>query len=169
MEMRNHYRLVLIVIGIMALASTSLFAGDGWWDMENCEMCKPFTAHEGLMENMVWEIHNISNGIIMITTVEEKYEEPYKKAGVVMQKVINKLIAGEQVGLCNSCQSMNQMFIKGAKMENITTKTSDISIMTAETPELVSEIHTWADKSNVELAKMEKEHEAHKGHDHADH
>ena len=168
--MRNQYRLVLIVIGVMLLLSSSLIAGDGWWDMKNCEMCKPF-ANDDLMEHVAYEVHNISNGLLMTSSVEEKYKEQFEKAGMEMQKVVNKLVAGEQVHLCNSCQAMNQMFMKGAKMDEVTTKTGHITIITADTPELVADIHAWADRTNVEMAKMEETHEGHEGHDHdhADH
>jgi hypothetical protein len=163
---------VLVLFGVlMVCVFTIALAGDEpWFDMVNCEMCKPLGDNPELLEHMSWEIFELSNGILLLSTVDKAYEEPYKKIGVAMQKVVDRIMAGEEVQLCNSCQAMNMIYSKQPKVENFVTQHGDVTVMTSDDLEVVAEMHAWAKRTNEELAKYEAEEmeevEEHHDHDH---
>jgi len=150
---------VLVLFGVLMVFVFSIaLAGDEpWFDMVNCEMCKPLGDNPELLMNMSWEIFELSNGILLLSTVDKAYEEPYKKINVAMQKVVDRIMAGEEVQLCNSCQAMNMIYMKQPKHENFVTQHGDVTVMTSDNPELVAEMHAWAKRTNAELAKYEME------------
>lgn len=154
---------ILLVFGIIFLASFMAIAQDaGWFDMENCDMCRPLTEDPELLDNLTWEIYEISNGIVMLTTVNEGFEKSYEKVNTEMNKVVDRIMKGEKVQLCNSCQFMNQIYMRAPKVETIKTQNGDISIMTSDNPELVADLKTWARRSNEEMAKLEAKEIEHK-------
>ena len=69
-------RKVAVMMMAMALivVSGSVLSGEEevvskWFDMENCQMCKPMMETEGFMQNVTWESYPIANGMVSITTV----------------------------------------------------------------------------------------------------
>lgn len=125
-----------------------------WFDMEKCEMCVPLMTQEGLMENMTWEHHNVSNGLMSVCTVAEGYMDKYKTAKMGMAKVHEKMMAGEKVELCNMCISMSGTIAKGLTMDNVETMHGSVMLMTSDNAELVTEIQNWGSKTNEEMQKM---------------
>lgn len=154
------YLSVLIVLVAFfvapAIAQTPPAPPSAWFDMENCEMCKPLMAQPGLMHNMTWEQHPIANGIVSITTVREPFMKQYKEAQVKMAEIAKRLQAGETVALCPSCVAFGQCVMKGAKLETVEIKHGDLMIATSDNPELVVEMQAWARRSTEEMKKMEE-------------
>jgi len=146
----------LWVFGALALlASTSLLAGDApWFDMENCEMCKPLSEEPGLMSNMTWEQHNISNGIVSVTTVKDEYMAAFRKAQTRMEAVTKRLQKGEQLPLCGGCTAVGQVMMKGARSESVNTNHGEVWILTAADPQIVTEIQAWAVRNQEETKKL---------------
>lgn len=161
--------MAIFIAVLMFCTFSMLTAGDMWFDMENCEMCKPMASSEGLMENLTWEQHKISNGVLSTCTVDAEYMDAYKKADAAMMANGEKLMAGEKLQLCGSCGALNMIFAKGLKYENVETKNGGITLFTSDDPEVVAEVHKWADKNDEEMAKMMEsmgDGGAHEGHNH---
>lgn len=149
---------VKFIIGMMLLLLVSVMSltaeDQAWFDMENCEMCKNFTAHEGLMENMTWEQHKISDGFLSVSNVTESHAEAYKTANAACNALGEKIMAGEEVALCGSCTAMGSFLGAGAKMEEVELKTGGIMIVTSADAEMITNMHAWVDRNVEEMAKM---------------
>ncbi|KAA3636157.1 MAG: hypothetical protein DWP97_03425 [Calditrichaeota bacterium] len=159
-----------ILLAVLMLCTFSILtAGEMWYDMANCEMCKPIAASKGLMENMTWEQHKISNGVLSTCAVKPQYLDAYQKADAAMQANGEKLMAGEKLQLCGSCEALNMIFAKGLKYEKVETQNGGIVLFTSDNAEVVAEVHKWADKNDKEMAKMMEamgEKDPHAGHNH---
>jgi hypothetical protein len=151
--------LPVFVLGIVMYAS----AGDEpWFDMKSCEMCKPILEEDpALMENMTWEHHNISNGLVSVSTVAPAYMAHFKKAEKGMMAVQERLQQGTDVKLCNMCVAMSDMLKTGkVKSEQVETMNGSVSLMTSDDPKMVDRIQKWGERTNDEMVKMEKTTEA---------
>ncbi len=52
-------------VGLLVAVGMSIGdEGKPWFDIHNCGMCKNMAAEEGLMDNLNWETHKISNGML---------------------------------------------------------------------------------------------------------
>ena len=156
---------------IMAMAMVSVLiaswamAGDtgSWFDMEKCEFCKPMMETKGLMSHMKWEHHNIADGTLSITKVDDDYVDAYKKAEAKMDVVAKRWMGGEKVYVCNMCKSMGAIMQAGAKTDNIESGNTFIQVTSSTDPEVVNMIHGWTDRTNSEMKAMaQKETPAHK-------
>jgi hypothetical protein len=146
----------LWVFGALAiLASASLLAGEApWFDMANCEMCKPLADEPNLLMNMSWEQHNISNGIVSVTTVKEDYMGAYRKAQVRMEEVSKRLQKGEKVALCGGCTAVGQIMMKGVHSEAVPTSHGEVWILTSADPQVVTELQAWGARNTEEMNKV---------------
>jgi len=140
--------MVVLLVGVASMA------GEAAWFDTNCDMCKNMYGAEGLMANMSWEQYELSNGIVSVTTVDPKYMDTYRTAHAKMGESVKRMQAGEQLALCGSCTYMGMCMMKGAAQDYVETKTGDIWIVTASSPELVAELQTWAKRNEEEKAKM---------------
>ncbi len=140
-----------------------------WFDMEGCVMCAGMMAEKGLMENMTWEQHNISNGVISVATVTPEFMEAFGRSCQARDAMGAKLMAGEKMDLCGSCASLASLFPKGLQHEKVATSNGNIMLFTSDKAEIVTELHTWADKNaeamKAMMAGMEA-HGEHEGHNH---
>jgi hypothetical protein len=143
---------LLMFSGVMAEEATG-----PWFDMEHCGFCKTLLDQPELMEHMTWEQHNISNGIMSVTTVDPEFMPQYQKASAAMEEVGKKFAAGEKVEMCPMCQAMGACYAKGMKTETVKTLHGDVTLMTSDDPALVAEIQAWGKRTNDEMAKMEAE------------
>jgi len=143
-----------------------VFAADegSWFDMQNCEMCKPLMASEGLMENMTWEHHNVSSGLVSICNVDKDYLDTYKKAQMQMNAVAEKWMRGEPVYLCNMCKNMGSILKSGAVSDIVGSGNTFIRVTSSANPEILEAIHNWTDRTNKEMQAMMRGQ--HSGHEH---
>jgi hypothetical protein len=142
----------------MALVfAVAVGAGDEapWFDMENCAFCRHLTEPPEMLQSLGWEHHNISNGIVSISTIPEKYAEAYDKAMGMMKETGEKAAQGAEMHTCGMCGAMGALMAKGAKYETVKTDNGYVALMTSDDPEIVTEIQAWGKKTNEELAKME--------------
>ena len=147
------------------LAMSIVFAADegSWFDMQNCEMCKYLMEDPELLNHMAMEHHNISTGLVSITRVDPEFVDSYLKAQQGMTVTSGKLMKGEPVRLCNMCKSLGDLIAAGAKRDVVESENSYIVVMTSDKPEVVTEIHTWGERTNKEmLAMKQSEHSGHK-------
>jgi len=135
-----------------------------WFDMESCAFCKHLATDPALMDNMTWETHGISNGIVVITAVKPEYQKSYKAACKAMTDLTKQMEAGEvkaeDIKMCGHCQHYGKMVEAGAKIEDVMGKVADVTIITSDKPETLAMIKEYAKRNNEEMAKMEAEKKA---------
>lgn len=155
------------VIVFTVLVAFVLFAGSvlgegpaktKWFDMENCGFCKNLTEPPDMLDHCIWEHHKTDDGCIIVATLDEDYIEPYRAAIKKMEEVGKRMEAGEMVPMCGMCMAYGSLMMKGVKFTHVDTKVGSVETLTADTPELVAEIHAMVDKTNAEMAKMEAGH-----------
>ena len=155
--MKRSVKFVLVLGILLVLGISSAYAGGkAWFDMEHCDMCRPLTQDPELLMNITWEQHNISDGIVSVTTVEKGYLETYRKAHSMMDQVVGRMQKGEHVELCGMCSNIGSMMMKGVKQEAVITKHGDVWILTSEDPAVVTDLQKWAMKNKEEMMKQEK-------------
>lgn len=151
------------LMGLLLLPAVSLLAimavsGEqkAWFDVENCEMCKPLIEQDpALLENITWEHHEISDGLVSVTTVAPAFRAHYQKAGEQMSNVEKKLMSGDEVKLCNMCVAMGEMLNTGkVAMEHVMTSTGSVYLTTSDDPAMITEIQKWGERTTRELEKM---------------
>ena len=146
---------VLIGLAILMLVVTGWVAAqDKPWFDKSCEMCKNFTDHPGLMENMDWETLKLSNGVLMLSTVTPEQVGAYRKANAACNALGEKLQTGYQAHLCGSCDAMGMLMMKGAMMEDFETKHGGAMLLTSNDSTVVAELHQYADRNVEEMNKM---------------
>lgn len=147
---------ILMILSLVALIAASVsFAGEGaWFDMENCAMCTNLSSNPELMMNISWEQHPISNGVIAVSTVDEKYVEAYRKAHAAMVETGMRMQKGEKLEMCGSCMALGKCMMKGPNQEYVETLHGDVWILTSDDAELVAELQAWAARNTEEMAKM---------------
>ena len=141
-----------LVVGVSVAGDYSKTTELGWFDMENCAMCENMPME--LYPSMTWEQYPISNGVVSVTTVTEEALPAYRKAHVDMMAFGEKLMAGEPMTLCGSCEAFGACMMKGASYEYVETNNGDLMIVTAGDEEVVAELKKWATKNKEEMAKM---------------
>ena len=69
-KLSRYAALVMLVFAVAVSAS----AADRWMEMASCDICRPMAEEPELMKNTAWEHHNISNGLVSVTTVNEDFK-----------------------------------------------------------------------------------------------
>jgi hypothetical protein len=151
-QVKRNVFLVLLIALLFSLAQ----AGDegSWFDAEKCELCKPMRETKGLMEHAKWEHHNVSNGTVCITEVDEPFVDSYKKAMTEMDAIGKRWMSGEPVYVCNMCKSMGTILRSGAVSDKVESGNTFIGVTSSNDPEVVKMIHGWADRTNKEMKAM---------------
>ena len=147
--------LVAVVVFAFYFVSATADEEKAWFDLGNCDFCKNLMAEEGLMDHITkWEHHNTHNGSLTIAVVDKEYVPAFKRAGKNMEMVAERLKNGEQVNMCGMCMSYGNLMQQGAKLEEIDSDNVFITMMYAEDPAVIEQIHMHTDRTNDELAKM---------------
>lgn len=155
--MKRYLLAVVTMLALVALAAAVIAGDEGaqsWFDLDNCGMCKNMASEEGLMENMNWEHHLISNGWMSVTTVAPEYMEAFERAHTSMGKVAEKMAQGEEVHLCGFCQSYMGLALAGANMEEVKTNAGYIGLVTSSDTAVVAKIQVHAKRTMDEYKKM---------------
>ena len=147
-------RRILAISLVVILAAGIGVAGEKAWFDPSCGMCKPMADTPGLMENIQWEQHNLSNGIVAITTVPEKHLAAYRSAHGEMEKIAAGLEKGKMVEMCGSCMALGKCLMGGANQEYVETSNGDVWIVTSDNPEIVTGLQEWVKRNKEEMAKM---------------
>jgi len=145
--------MIVLAVAVMLVASVAAAGDVAWFDMDNCAMCKGISSNAELMKNITWEQHNVEGGIISITTVGMNYVEDYRVAHAAMEETGMKLHAGEKMDLCGSCTALGACLMKGVDQQYVETSHGDVWIVTAEDPEVTSDLQNWAKRNQKEMAK----------------
>jgi len=156
MRVRSVFFAVMILV--LVLAVWGLATDVKWFDTEKCAFCKQIAKYPGLAEHMHHEYHNISNGIVSITTVDEDYKEAYYKSQADIQKVAEDMTrGGEMPYMCGFCSKYGYFLMAGVKQEVVESDVGIILIMQSDDKEMVKELHDFADRAKVEMKKMFKD------------
>jgi len=149
------HKLLVIVLAIMAVASIAVAVEQEkpWYDMKNCEFCKPWSTPE-MMKNVTWEQLETANGVLTVTLFPESFRPNYKAASGQMQELSMKAAAGEKVKMCRSCETMGSFFMRGVQMEELYMKSGVVMLMTSSDSSLVADMHKWAKRNAEEEKKM---------------
>ena len=129
---------------VVAVGTSIGDEGKAWFDIQNCGMCKNFSAEEGLMDNVDWETYKISNGMLTITKIGAGYEEKFQNAAKNAQATAMKLQAGEQMHLCGFCTSYGNLMMAGVSNEEVESEVGIIQLMTSNDEAVVKQIHEHA-------------------------
>jgi hypothetical protein len=159
--------IIVIALAAFVLAEEPTTTGEEmWFDMQNCAFCKNLVKDPNLMTNMTWEHHDISNGVMTITTVKPESKPAYFEAMAAMMDLGKKLESGEvkatDIHMCNHCIHYGELAQIGAKMEYVQGKAADVVLMTSDKPEIVAKIKAFAQRNREELAKLEAAEKAKK-------
>ena len=162
---------MLALVVVIAMGSISMADEAPWFDMENCQMCKPMMETEGFMQNVTWETYPIANGMIDVTTINKDFAEKYKIAHGGMMANWEKLKAGEKMELCGMCQAFMGAWNETVDMETIKTQTGEISLTTSSDAETIAKLQVIAKRNITEMAAMmaaqaEDKGTGHEGHNH---
>jgi hypothetical protein len=158
--MKRTMALPAIVGVVILIMAAFVFAEEpAWFDMEKCEFCRHLTKDPNLMENMTWKHYEISNGLLVVTTVKPEYKESYNKAVAAMQKLGQEMMAGTKTDVvtCGHCQYYGKMMEAGAKFESVKTDWGDIDLITTDNPETLTMIRQYAKNNDEAMAAMEAE------------
>lgn len=162
------FKTTVAAIALLLLGAAFLAAGEqaektgemGWFDLQNCAFCKHLAKDPHLMENVKWEHHDISNGVVTITVVAPEYKKAYMEAETAMMDLGKKMETGEvnpmEVPMCGHCQTWGKLIMMGSKVDHVAGELAEVVIMTSDKPELVAEIKAFAQKNREEMAKWEK-------------
>ena len=157
----------ILLVAVLALAVPAV-AGDphqhplrtasGWFDLEGCTFCKNLIADPQLLPHMQWENHATANGSLSITMVDPAYQASYDQAMASMTSVGEKMHRGEldpaTVKLCGHCAAYGELMQAGARIENIDGEAADVTLITADDPQLVAKIHEFNTRTNQEMGEL---------------
>jgi len=125
-----------------------------WFDMKNCAMCSTLASKPGLLEAMTWEHFPIANGVMQVGHCPDEHKAAFGQAMGEMDKVSEKMKAGEKVNLDGYCTTFGGLIAAGAKFENVKAAHSSVTLITSSDPKVIKQIHDFAQRTNEELAKM---------------
>ena len=151
--------LVLVSLALVCWTVSAISAQTEkpWFDNANCSFCQFLTKDPKLMENMTWEHHDISNGLLVVTTVKPEFKKSYLEAMGGMEKLSQEMMAGKQdVKLCGHCEYYGKLMMSGAKFEHIAAKAGDIVLITSDNPDVLKMIREYGQRTRDEMAKLEK-------------
>ena len=149
------HKLLVIAVAIMAVALVAVAVAQEkpWYDMKNCEFCKPWSTPE-MMKNCTFDQVECASGVLTVISFPESFRPSYKAASAQMDAISKKAATGEKIQMCGSCETMGSFFMRGAKMEEIPTKSGVVLLMTASDSTLVGDMHKWAQRNADEEKKM---------------
>lgn len=139
---------------VLAIAAFVVADDKPWFDMKNCAMCSTLSSKPGLLESMTWEHFPISNGAVQVGYCPEEHKAAFGQAMGEMQKVAEKLQAGETVNLDGYCMAYGDLMQSGANFEYIEAAHSNVTIITSNDPKVIKKIHDFTQRTKDELAKM---------------
>lgn len=125
-----------------------------WFDMDQCEICKNMASMKNDMHKVKWGVHNLDNGVLMVSVVPKKMKKGMAEAEKGILATVKKLESGEQLDLCGFCQNYGTLMQLGAQFKDLKTVGGNLSIITSSDPEVVKKIQTFGKQSEVERKKM---------------
>lgn len=163
--MRNAKALLLVAIGALVIFSFLAWAGQGEKhqmtkdqlmqmkaEFSKCYVHKTMVPY---MDKAWWsatghEVHQLKDGMVSIWTVDKKDVAEFQAMCSAMKSAVEqveKMPENEAQGkLCPMCQGMYSLLKAGAQQEWVMTQNGSLTILTAQKPETVEQIHGVAEK-----------------------
>jgi hypothetical protein len=153
----KRFSLTFLLVAVLVAVTTITIAQEKpWLDMKNCAFCKTLLKDPQLVENMTFEHHDISNGLLSLTVVKPEFHDSYMAAEHEMEKLAAEVASGNtDIPMCGSCEYYGKLVMAGAKFEHISTCAGEILLITSDKPEVLEMIRYYAKRSRDELAKWE--------------
>ncbi len=152
--------LYLMLAVMLLIAVTAVGDEKPWIDLDKCVFCQQLTKHDGLLDHMTCEHHEISNGHLMATVVDPEFRPAYVEAQKAMEQIGMDMAQGKidptKVYMCGSCEAYGNLLMSGAIIEHIPTKFGDIVLVTSDDPAVMKKIKAYGRRWTEEMAKMEQ-------------
>ena len=152
--------IVLLPFAILALIGIAIQAQEPaapkWLDPANCYFCQPLTQTEGLMDNMTWENHNITNGTVSIVTYAPEWKDKYKSAATEMMKRWQTYDPAKPQPMCGLCAAWTKMPMDKMTTEKIEFKSGELEISTSNDSAVVAQMHEINNKTCAAMDEMKK-------------
>ena len=132
---------VLILLMLLFVVAVQAEDNRTWVDMINCPICNNVTAEEGLAENMTWEHQLTATGMVSSFTVNPEYQDHFERAKAGMKEKIGQIMSGEKLDICGYCTSVTDLLKAGVVADNVVTKGSDVTVLSATDKTLIEKIH----------------------------
>lgn len=147
-----------ITLAMALIIPLAIMAQDKpWFDMENCAFCKCLTEDPHLIKNMSWEYHDITDGLLSITTVAPEFKESYLKAQKAMEKIAMEMSSGKTgIATCGHCDYFGKLMVAGARFEMVESGVGYIMLITTDNPEVLKMIHEFGQRNREEHASKVK-------------
>jgi hypothetical protein len=146
--------ITLTAICCLALFAVAIGVEKPWFDMQNCDFCKVFTAEKGLMEHTQMEFHPIANGVAQMTWVAPEYKEACTRAQANAMKLAEAIQKGEKHTVCQFCENLGSFMQGGCKKDEFTSRDATVTVFSSTDPTMVTKMHDWAKKTTEAMAKM---------------
>ena len=118
----------LAIVVFVLVFSPAMAQDKPWFDVKNCDFCKQFGKDPELLKNMIWEYHDISNGLMIITAVKPELKASYLAAQEGMEKVAQDMAQGKTVTYAESLK-----IIKGLDTLKKLAKTGQMDLYATST------------------------------------
>jgi hypothetical protein len=139
--------------------------GDGpWFEPENCDICRFLTAEPGLMDALVWENHEVGDGILTIAIIPTEFRDAYMRARHGINDLGGQMMSGQidprTLHLCGHCEALVGLMIQGAQMQILESERAgvEISLLTADDPTLVTRIQEYSARNDEEMVRYMAAH-----------
>ncbi len=147
--------LACLVIAASAVAGKTL---KGWFDYDHCAYCREWAAQPGLVAHSHDEAHEISDGIVWVTTIDNGYEDAFATALAAEDKVAADLGAGKDLPLCQYCATIGELGKKGVRIEAIPCRNALVTIYTSTDTSLVWQIREFGSTGVAKIAQANSEY-----------
>jgi len=164
--MRKFAPTLLALLLALPAAAGGPHEGDGaWFEPEKCEFCRFLTAEPGLMDAMVWENHEVGDGVLTIAIVPTEFRDAYLRARHAINDLGGQVMSGQidprTLDLCGHCEALVGLMMQGAQMQIVESERAgvEISLLTADDPTLVTRIQEYSDRNDEEMVKYDAAHD----------
>ncbi len=148
--------ILMLVAVLIAVTTITIAQEKPWYDMKNCAFCKTLLKDPQLLQNMTFEHHDISNGLLSLTVVKPEFHDSYMAAEHEMEKLAAEVASGNtNISMCGSCEYYGKLVMAGAKFEHISTCAGEILLITSDKPEVLEMIRYYGKRSLDEMAAWE--------------
>jgi hypothetical protein len=149
-------RIFMSTLALTALTVIATPAGDegAWFDEHKCGLCKKLSAERGLKENLRWENHLISSGMLSLAILPPEYHEALERAEESMKLLVKRMENGEPMELCGFCTSYGRLAMAGARSESVHSEAGHITLITSDDPSVVKMIHEHGQRTIDEYRRM---------------
>jgi hypothetical protein len=145
-----------ILVAFGALLAASALAGqrlEGWFDYEHCAYCRAWAAQPGLVAHSHDEAHELSDGIVWVTTIDNGYEDAFAKALKAEDSVTAELNAGKDLPLCRYCATIGDLAHEGARIEAVPCHSALVTIYSSADTSVVRQLREFGVTGTAKIAQ----------------